>query len=283
MNPEERRRLQELVQEVWRLEGPAVGTHVGDLAWAPTCIAGAPPWRARLWEAGGRVVAGAWMRRPAELEYEVHPEHRQEPLLDEILSWFESEAEGDALTTYSLSTDAERLAFLHRHGYEPHPTAVRVAFHVRTLGEPEEIEPPAGFRLRTVQAGDLEHRVAVHRAAWEPSRVTVESYRDVMAAWPYRPDLDCVVEAPDGSFAASCLAWLDERNRVGELEPVGTDPAYRRRGLGAAVCRFALQRLREEDATQAVVYSKTPEAKALYESIGFREHARSHALTRRRP
>ena len=102
------------------------------------------------------------------------------------------------------------------------------------------------------------------------------------AAWPYRTDLDCVVEAPDGSFAASCLAWLDEENGVGELEPVGTAPTFRRRGFASAVCRFALQRLREEGATQAIVYSDTPEAKALYLSIGFREHARSRALRKRR-
>jgi uncharacterized lipoprotein YbaY len=29
-------------------------------------------------------------------------------------------------------------------------------------------------------------RLEVHRAAFAPSRVTVESYRNVMATWPYR-------------------------------------------------------------------------------------------------
>ena len=49
-------------------------------------------------------------------------------------------------------------------------------------------------------------------------------------AWPYRSDLDCVVEAPDGTFAAYVLCWYDEDNGVGEFEPVGTHPDYRRRG-----------------------------------------------------
>jgi ribosomal protein S18 acetylase RimI-like enzyme len=281
MRPDERRRMQELVQELWRLEGPYVQTHVGDLAWGSTHPGGAPPWRARLWEDSGRVVACAWMRRPAELEYEIYPEHRPGSLQDEILAWFERESEGDALTTYSLSTNAERLAFLEERGYEPHPREKPLDYHVRALDEPTQIELPPGFRLRTVEPGDFERRVAVHRAAWEPSRVTEESYRDVMAAWPYRADLDCVVVAPDGSFAASCLAWLDEENGVGELEPVGTVPAFRRRGLASAVCRFALRRLHEAGATQAVVCSSTPEAKALYESIGFREHTRSLQLGKR--
>ena len=52
--------------------------------------------------------------------------------------------------------------------------------------------------------------------------MTTEGYAAAAAAWPYRPELDWVVEAPDGSFAASCLVWLDEENGVALLEPVGT-------------------------------------------------------------
>jgi ribosomal protein S18 acetylase RimI-like enzyme len=275
--PAELRALQTLVQELWRLDGPYVGTHVGDLAWGSTHLSQGAAWRTRTWDADGRVVAGAWMRRPAELEYEVLPDHRA--LQSEILDWFEGEAEGDERAVYSLSTDAGRLAFLSGRGYEP-VLAKAFDFHRRPLDGLAPVEAPPGFRLRTVGPDDFERRVAVHRAAWAPSRVTEESYRDVTAARPYRADLDCVAEAPDGSFAASCLVWLDDENRVGELEPVGTDPAYRRRGLASAVCRFALQRLREEGATTAIVYSNTPEAKALYESIGFREHTRALRLVR---
>ena len=100
-----------------------------------------------------------------------------------------------------------------------------------------------------------------------------------MQAWPYRSDLDCIAVAPDGHVAAYCLAWLDGENRVGELEPVGTHADFRRRGLAAAVCAFALRRLAEEGATRAVVYARGdaayPAPKLLYESLGFRAHART--------
>lgn len=93
-----------------------------------------------------------------------------------------------------------------------------------------------------------------------------------------------MVEAPDGSFAAFCLIWLDEQNGVGELEPVGTDPRFRRLGLGTAVCSFALHRLREQGATAAIVYARGdpgyPVPKPLYESIGFRRHSRTIELRR---
>ncbi|MEU4245988.1 hypothetical protein AB0F15_01110 [Amycolatopsis sp. NPDC026612] len=49
-----------------------------------------------------------------------------------------------------------------------------------------------------------------------------------------------------GRFVAQCLIWLDERNAVGELEPVGTLPEFRRTGLARAV-HYA-------GAREAVVY-----------------------------
>jgi predicted GNAT family acetyltransferase len=64
---------------------------------------------------------------------------------------------------------------------------------------------------------------------------------------------------------------------------VGTHPDHRRRGLASAVCRFAHDRLWEEGAEMAIVYSLAgSDATALYESIGMREHERSLELVKRR-
>ncbi len=147
-------------------------------------------------------------------------------------------------------------------------------FLVRDLDEPPAAAPlPDGFRLRTVEPADVPERVAIHRDVWAPSRVTESSYAQVRAQWPYRASLDCVCEAPDGRFAAYCLLWPDDENGVGELEPVGVRDAFRRRGLGAAVCTFALERWHEEGGRQAVVYCVGDAACALYRSLGFRVHA----------
>src|SRR5947208_205918 len=85
--------------------------------------------------------------------------------------------------------------------------------------------------------------------------------------------LDEILADPDGRFAAYALMWPDDENGVGELEPVGVREQFRRRGLGAAVCSFALRRLHEEGGRQAIVYCATEEACGLYESLGFRRHA----------
>ena len=164
---------------------------------------------------------------------------------------------------FTADGDAE----LTRHGPLLH-------FLARDLPEAPELPAlPEGFRYRTVEPDDLAERVAIHRDVWAPSRVTESSYANVQASWPYRASLDCVVEAPDGRFAAYCLVWPDDENRVGELEPVGVREEFRRRGLGAAVCTFALRRWHEEGGRQAIVYCVNDAACGLYESIGFRRHA----------
>ena len=49
-------------------------------------------------------------------------------------------------------------------------------------------------------------------------------------------------------------------------------PLFRRRGLGTAVCTFALCRWHEEGGRLAIVYCENDAACGLYESICFRRH-----------
>jgi len=282
--------MQALQQELWALEGPRTHTHVGDLAWWATMHLGRErEWKRRVWLDGDRCVAWAWLDRPATLDYEVHCDHRGGGVHEEVLDWFESEAEGDGpLSAYVMDGDEASRELLARRGFAEPAEAKSYAYHVHDqVTQCHLVEAPPGFTLRTVRGDeDLHERVEVHRAAWAPSRVTEESYRNVMRIWPYRADLDCVLEAPGGTFAAYVLCWYDGENRVGEFEPVGTHPDHRRRGFGALVCRFALQRLREVGAESAVVYANAREngrgARTLYESVGFRRHTRVVEVRRER-
>jgi ribosomal protein S18 acetylase RimI-like enzyme len=255
--------MHELALVQRRLLGPRAPWHVGDVTWGLRQHEGREPeWTFRLWRAGGRTVAWSWLKSDRGLlEHDVHPDHPE--LLDEIL------AEPAARSVGVFDDDEAARAVLARHGFTEPGRALH--FNVRDVADPPEPAPlPDGFRLRTVEAVDLAERVAIHREVWMPSRVTESSYANVMASWPYRSSLDCVVEAPDGRFAAYVLVWPDDENGVGLFEPVGTREEFRRRGFGAAVCTFALRRLWEEGMRQAIVLCDTEPACALYESVGFR-------------
>lgn len=265
LSPEIVAAMQQLALEKRRLLGPRAPWHVGDIAWGMRQHEGRESeWKIRLWVEEGRVVAWSWLKQEGVLDHDVHPGYRN--LLDEIL------AEPAARAAFAFEDDAEERAALARHGFTEPGQAIR--YLERELAEPPDLlSLPPGFRCRTVTAADVPERVSIHGEVWAPSRVTESSYAQVRAEWPYRESLDCVVEAPDGRFAAYCLCWLDDEHGVGEFEPVGVRPEFRRRGLGAAVCTFALRRLHEGGGRQAIVYCLTEPACALYQSIGFRIHA----------
>ena len=261
--------IQRMTVEQRRLLGVRAGWHVGDIAWGARQHEGREgEWRIRLWAEDGAPVAWSLLRREdggGHLDHDVHPAHLH--LLDDLLR------EPQAKVASAFEDDAERRAVLETHGFtEPHGKPLH--FNARDLTTPPEPPPlPPGFSYRAIGPADVPERVAIHRDVWAPSRVTESSYAHVRAEWPYRESLDCVVEAPDGRFAAYCLVWPDDENGVGELEPVGVRSEFRRRGLGAAICTFALRRWYDEGGRQAIVYCQSEPACALYDAIGFRRHA----------
>jgi hypothetical protein len=149
-----------------------------------------------------------------------------------------------------LETERHLVAALERAAYRQVAEAPFFLHGLIDLDESLAVpQLPEGYRVRAVREDEAAARAAVHRAAWRPERIgemfvppadlgdaesgmTTESYQMVMRAWPYRQDLDQVVEAPDGMLAAFALGWLDAANRVGELEPVGTTLCSAGTGVG---------------------------------------------------
>ena len=268
--------MQQLASELWRRQAPLASTHVGDLPWRMyQHIDRLSRDRVELWVDDDVVVGWGWLDvGDSELDFEVHPDRLD--LVAEIIEW------SGARSVWQLETHAERVREIERAGY------ARRDDHwyehmVRSLDDLPSPVVPEGYRAHSMADGDLARRVEVHRAAFAPSRVVVESYGAVTRAFPYRAALDRVVAAPDGAYAAFALGWLDADNRVGELEPVGTHPEHRRKGLAAAVSLAALHALRDAGAKTGLVYSVgRSEATRVYERIGFASLARHVRFERTR-
>ncbi len=290
------RAMQALTSRCWSLDERH---HVGGLAWQRFEHVGREArWPTRLWEADGKVVAWGWIyeRDPDLLYLQVDPAHAA--LVTQVLAWFESTASADRLEVDISDRQAALIAELEARGYAPRESGPFGLINQRSLTELPFEPPPTGFLIRTMaDAPDPDRRAAAHRAAWsriagkeaDPpgrSRVTGESYRQVMAAWPYRPELDLVLEAPDGRWVANCCAWPDEAMGVGELEPAGTDADFRRRGFGQVVCLAALRALRGAGASMAVVGARGDDAypvpRRLYFGLGFTTYARTSTYERAR-
>ena len=92
---------------------------------------------------------------------------------------------------------------------------------------------------------------------------------EIMRNMPdYRSDLDLyVVSEETGEIVSFCTIWYDRENRIGILEPVGTHPEFRRRGLARAVIAEGIDRIASEGAKEAHVGS----SQEFYKAIGFEE------------
>ena len=103
---------------------------------------------------------------------------------------------------------------------------------------------------------------------------TAEVHRNLQAAPTYRPELDLVVIAPDGRFVAFCLAWLDKVNHSANLEPLGTHPDFRRRGLARALLGEAMRRVRDLGGEMVYLGAGDGPEKGLCDALGFEASAR---------
>ena len=137
-------------------------------------------------------------------------------------------------------------------------------------------------RFRTAAQAGPQAAVQAHVDAWAPSTYTTEGYQGVRRTATYRADLHLLVEAPDGTMAASTIMWLDEANKTAEFEPVGTHPRYRRRGLGTAMLLHGMHLARAAGATHMTVACLGapghPQALGLYYKVGFRPLSRDAPL-----
>ncbi len=146
--------------------------------------------------------------------------------------------------------DLRRMALLARLGLRCEEwCVVRMQ---RRLTDPIAVPcVPPGFVLRPV-ASEIEvpALVDVHHAAF----ATAAEHAADRVAWmrgpAYVPDLDLVVEAPDGVLAAfcRCSVAVEENMRLSYsaawIDLIGTRPEYRCRGLGQALVLQALWQMR---------------------------------------
>ena len=161
-----------------------------------------------------------------------------------MIGWYDGVAAGLERTV--LPSDAEEFALRRwaAHGYQTDPAALGdtgdwTQLNQRDLTDVEQPALPDGFRFRTAdEAG--RGRGPGPSGRLGASTYTAEAYEGVRQTAAYRGDLHILVEAADGTMAASTIMWLDQANKTAEFEPVGTHPAYRRRGWqGDAAARHA--------------------------------------------
>ena len=93
----------------------------------------------------------------------------------------------------------------------------------------------------------------------------------------YHPQTDLCVMAEDGTFVAGCEALINAHCLEADIERVCTHSNFRKRGFARAVIEECLCRLQDMGSHNAYITGYSPEAVALYGSMGAADEVRAFA------
>jgi len=169
------------------------------------------------------------------------------------------------------NTDREFQKIAARYGFRPTQDAEANAVYDIEVGSIEYTIPP-GYSVKSLaEECDL---AKFHRVLWrgfnhegEPPLTAeqLEERRKSLSGPHLNPALNIVVVSPEGEYASYCGMWYDKSTEYALVEPVATDPKYRRLGLGKAAVLEGVKRCGQLGAKQAYVGS----SQQFYYQIGF--------------
>jgi predicted N-acetyltransferase YhbS len=242
--------------------------------------------RIGIWEDTGEIVAVVhyeWAL--GEVFLQVHPDYSY--LKSEMLEYAEehlyriARSGSRVVHVFVNDFDAEFEALVLSRGYTRTAVRDRPMSQFTIPNQFPEITLPDNFQLKSLQ--DDNNLQKIDRVLWrgfnhegEPPEDGVDDRRKMQSVPNFRKDLNIVVEAPDGNFAAYSGTWFEQANRIAYVEPVATDPDYRRLGLGKAAVLEGIRRCGELGATLAYVGSD----QAFYLAYGFTKIYTSQCWTK---
>ena len=235
-----------------------------------------------IWEDDGEIVAAVLYEDKVGANHaQLNPQYPG--LKREMLEYAKTNLIGDMKAgrgTYVFlnDQDPEFGVLAEELGFEPKPEhAEALARYIIPEMIPEPVLP-GGYRLQSL-ADDFDvekvHRV-MHRGfnhEGEPPQDELEDRRRKLSVVGLRRDLTMVAVAPNGDYVSFAGIWPVPGSPACYIEPVATDPDYRRLGLGTAVVLEAIRRCAREGAMIAYVGSDLP----FYKSMGFEICGRSTA------
>jgi N-acetylglutamate synthase-like GNAT family acetyltransferase len=178
------------------------------------------------------------------------------------------------LCAYVNDNDAQFLSLVQERGYEQDVRGDRPMSQFDIPDPFPQISLPDGFRLTSL--ADECDWSKVHRVLWRGfdhgddvpmNDEELESRRRMFDTPKAQRDLKIAVKAPNGDFVSFCGMFYELTNRFAYVEPVATDPDYRRIGLGKATVLEGIRRCNMLGAEVAYVGSDQD----FYLALGFRK------------
>lgn len=197
----------------------------------------------------------------------------------EILEWIEGHflkskkdrVNREKLKIHTIEGNSTRESLLTELGYKEGEISGYLRLRPVVLSIPDS-DCPKGFEIRSIRGrSDYDQLMSATRLVFGHGEwLNAELYEGITRRSFYKQDLDLVAVTPDGTFASFCTFRIDPISRITSLEPMGTLPNYRRRGLAKALIYEGLERsMKYNPSLFYIGAADTPAANRLYDSVGF--------------
>ena len=227
-----------------------------------------------IWEDDGEIVAFVHYESRMGVVH-VQLDRRYPRLKREMLEYAVTHLEGDLKAgrgcyVFIDEADSDFSVIATEMCFEPKSEHAEPTSRYVIPASLPEIVLPEGFRLQSLaDEFDVEkvHRV-MHRGfnhLGEAPADELDDRRRKLSSPSFRRDLTIVAVAPNGNYVSFCGMWPVPGSTACMVEPVATDPDYRRMGLGTACVFESIRRCAAEGATIAYVGSD----QKFYLSMGF--------------
>ncbi len=223
--------------------------------------------RVHLWRTDTGELVACVIRGTNFTNVQVSYDHRF--MEDEIFEWAETNLlEKKPVVTMVYDWDVERQALLTERGYHNEGAIEDVRIYDLERDHSPGILPP-GYRFTSLaEYRNIEEFVELVNSVWSVS-LDKSWFRGKSSAPGYSLDRKLLVLSPEGRLAAYSLFWLYADYRAAEIDPIGTHPDHRQRGLARALVLASFKRMRESGMRFAYIASETndPVVSHLYASL----------------
>ena len=226
----------------------------------------------RIWEDNGQIVA---MVALEDSPGEVYPliDKRYGYLKRDVLEYSAENLTNEGEVKILIQDDdPEFQIYARKLGF--YPTQHRDSKSVLDIDlEEMSYKLPDGFYIRSL--ADEYNLYKYNRVLWrgfnhegEPPEddKQIKARKFSLSGPHQKMELNVAVVSPEGNFVSYCGMWYDKATDYALVEPVATDPDYRKMGLGRAAVFEGIRRCVELGAKRAYVGS----SKQFYYKIGFR-------------
>ena len=227
-----------------------------------------------VWEDAGDVVGLVHIEDRLGVVYvQLDPRYPllKRPMLEHAIQHLGGELRaGHGVYVFLDERDQEFARIAQSLGFEARPEHAEPTSCLKIPEPFPEVSVAEGFRIQSLAeefSVEKVHR-CMHRGfnhEGEPPEDELEERRIKLGSANFRRDLTMVAVSPNGTFVSFCGIWPVPDSDICYIEPVATDPDFRRLGLGTAVVMEAVRRCSLEGAKTAVVGSD----QNFYRSMGF--------------